>query len=238
MDRDTVSDDVLGERDVDLRKQYFWPSAESGQPIAVEVYKNGQIAGTVNLCFAKSPKRPGQASVPKGTQPATRWVPSKGGPEVTVTPVVTKRNRCDDTCSCCSFFCCCCEETVVPRAAVVDKQAEGRMPDGFREVGYRVNLQGKWTKQSLAGEETHHLDIKAGDDSLNIGANVEMPVHYNVRAPPVARGSPLPVNMRASPMATGSPLPATYLASPQQRNSMMMGSPQAGHFSPALRYGI
>ena len=112
------------------------------------------------------------------------------------------------------------------------------MPDGFREVGYRVNLQGKWTKQSLAGEETHHLDIKAGDDSLNIGANVEMPVHYNVRAPPVARGSPLTVNMRASPMATGSPLPATYLASPQQRNSMMMGSPQAGHFSPALRYGI
>lgn len=120
-----------------------------------------------------------------------------------MTPVVTKRNRCDDTCSCCSFFCCCCEETVVPRAAVVDKQAEGRMPDGFREVGYRVNLQGKWTKQSLAGEETHHLDIKAGDDSLNIGANVEMPVHYNVRAPPVARGSPLPVNMRASPDGNG-----------------------------------
>lgn len=241
MDRDTMSDDVLGERDVDLRKQYYWPSAKSGQLTAVDLYKNGKIAGTVNLSFAKSPKKPNQAkSMPKGQQAATKWVPSREDPVEPAMVVMKKQNACEDVCG----FCCCFAENEVTRAAV-PVVSEDRLPDGFRAVGYRVDLQGKWDKRSLAGEETHRLEIKPGDNSLVIGGSVEVPPQYNSRTSPLPFAAPLP--FATAPMAlpafepVGSPLPLAlshnaYLASPLQQNSMMMATP--GHFSPSLRYGI
>ena len=235
MDRDTTSDDVLGERDVDLRKQYYWPSAKSGELVAVHLYKDGKIAGTVNLSFAKSPKKPNQAkSMPKGQQAATKWVPSiRKDPVEPAKVVMKKQTACEDVCA---FCCCCFAENEVTRAAVPVVSEDG-LPDGFRAVGYRVDLQGKWDKQILAGEETHRLDIKPGDDSLVIGGSIEVP--------PVPFASPLPFATTSMALPAfepvGSPLPLAlphnaYLASPLQQNSMMMATP--AHFSPPLRYGL
>ncbi len=237
MDRDTASDDVLGERDIDLRKQYYWPSANSGQLTAVDMYKNGKIAGTVNLSFAKSPKKPNQAkSMPKEQQATSKWVPSREEPAKMVMKKVTP---CEEVCGFCCF-CCWFAEKEVTRAAVA-VVGEDRLPDGFRAVGYRVDLQGKWDKRTLAGEEIHRLDIKPGDNSLVIGGSVEVPPQYNLRTSPLPFVAPLPFATAPMALPVSSPLPVAlphnaFLASPLQQNSMMMATP--GHFSPQLRYGV
>jgi hypothetical protein len=251
MDSDTASDDSMGERDIDLRKQYFWPTADSGQPTAVELYKNGKISGTVYLSFAKSPKKPGQARRPAPNM-SSKWVPSQNK-TVAAAPVQVqyrKKEPCEEF-PCCAVLCGCCLPTPVTRAAVPVGSVgdNGVYPKNFKEVGYRVDLDGKWDRRSLAGEEMHHLDIKPGDDSLAVGAHVEVPVQYHVNMPvPVVHTdvyverevettvmAPHTVNrtaVRTSPVPVrASPVPMSYAqyASPQQYGAaalpQMLASP-------------
>ena len=227
-DRDTVSDDILGERDVDLRKQYFWPNIENGQPTAIEVYRKGKITGTVFMSFSKSPKSPGHARSRPPTDTNTRWVAGqKERPQEVVTYI--KKKACEDCF--CSFLCCCsCDDDgPVTRAAELVET----YPRNFQEVGYRVDVDGRWDthKYSL---EMHHLDLKPGDNFLSVGAHVDgpmqpqpMPVDMYV-GPSVQHFMVPQSTMSPQPAAHNSPLPAALqytahsYASPQMTNSMSM----------------
>ena len=231
LDSDTTSDDVLGERDIDLRKQYYWPSAETGDPIAVDVYKNGIVAGTVNISFSKSPKKPGQAKRMPADQASTTWIPKKhNDPPKPVPEVVYRRKKpCESLC-CFAMCCCCCTETEVTRAAVPVATA-AQLPANFREVGYRLDLDGKWDRQNFAAQEVHRLDINV-DNSLTIGARVEVPLAYNISTSPV----PLPTRVSHA-VYSSPPVRQAVYASPQVQNSMTQPAQSVGWASPALPTG-
>jgi len=66
MDDDTMSDDCLGEREIDLTKQYFSESFDGSvwiQSLMLDLLKDGEVQGSVKLAFCKIPHvgaRPGE----------------------------------------------------------------------------------------------------------------------------------------------------------------------------------
>jgi len=248
-DSDTTSDDVLGERDIDLRMQYYWPSADEGQATAVEVYRQGKIAGTVFISFAKSPKRPGS----KGKSPQrasvnqTKWVPERVQKQVAGPVVYRRKDPCEDICDCC---CCCCpaptQSQTTPTAATY--------PQGFREVGYRVDLDGQWERRQLAGDETHVLSVKDGDD-LPLKARIEVPVKYEVSVPGPTQVvtdyfvereiqatvmTPVTIGMKNTVVpgplqAVALPAPPQYVSSPLPTQYTMTGTPMADYGASPLQ---
>lgn len=255
-DSDTTSDDVLGERDVDLRMQYYWPTADAGQATAIEVYRGGKIAGTVHLSFAKSPKRPGsqQKSPQRALGSQTKWVPERVQKQVARPVVYRKQEPCEELCECC---CCCCLPASQPVAV-----PPATYPQGFREIGYRVDLDGQWERRDLAGDETHVLSIEEGAD-MPLKARVEVPVQYQISVPGPAKVvtdvfverevqrtvmTPMTVGTRnavvpgpqqalalpAPPQFASSPLPAEYMtqSAANYPASPQMSTPSRG--PPAL----
>ena len=184
LDSDTTSDDVLGERDVDLRMQYYWPSADGGQATAIEMYRKGQITGTVYLSFAKSPKRPGaRAKSPqKAPTPQTKWVPERVQKRVAGPIVYRRREPCED---CCAYFCCCCLPCCLS-GSQEQNTAPATYPQGFREIGYRVDLDGQWERRDFVGAETHVLSIEDNAEGP-LKARVEIPMQYEVSVPGPAK---------------------------------------------------
>ena len=61
-----MSDDVLGEREIDLTKQYYSESLEGThwvQAVMLDCVRNGVVQGAIKLAFAKIPNvggRPGE----------------------------------------------------------------------------------------------------------------------------------------------------------------------------------
>lgn len=57
-DQDVTSDDCLGEREIDLKKQYFSEALDGStwvQAVMLDLVKDGRLQGSVKLAFCKVP---------------------------------------------------------------------------------------------------------------------------------------------------------------------------------------
>jgi hypothetical protein len=97
-------------------------------------------------------------------------------------PIVYRRKEpCEDFCA---YFCCCLPCCL--SGSQKQKAAPATYPQGFREIGYRVDLDGQWERRDLVGAETHVLSIEDRDD-VPLKARVEIPMQYEVSVPGPAK---------------------------------------------------